>query len=77
MASFDQAGYQNRWASYNDPTSSFHPGNLAGFSHLSNEPKLSSEGKRQVCYLDDLRKSSTSMHFSRAVTDVNYACSLS
>lgn len=46
-ASFDQAGYQNRWASYNDPTSSFHPGNLAGFDQLSNEPKLITEGKRQ------------------------------
>lgn len=55
-ASFDQAGYQNRWAFYSDPVS-FHHKNLGGLSQISNEPKLSSEGKRQVCHINDTRNS--------------------
>lgn len=52
--SFDQAGYQNRWASYNDPIS-FHPAYLSGSNQLSNEQKLSSQGKRQVSHNRDAR----------------------
>lgn len=73
--SFDQAGYQNRWASYSDPAS-FHHRNLGGSSQITNEPKLSSESKRQVCHIDDTRNSLLYMNHSRAGIYTDYCRSL-